>query len=436
MRRSFDKQWLAALEPADRLYFVWDEGEKGLCLGVTPKGAKAYYLRRKTGGRSERVFLGRFPDKSVTKARLAAQFEKGEFAAGRNPNERKRRRREDLTVRGAVDLYIEEHLRPNRKPKAEVTARQLQGDHLAPLLNLKLSELTRARIAALHARLGQRSKSRANRAVEVLSAACSFVIARGQAPEAWHDVNPCTRIPRFKENERARYLDAGEVGRFLKALEDEPQDLADFFMMLLYTGARRGNVQAMQWGELDLTRGVWEIPAASAKAGKAISIALVPQTVELLERRQAEVKELTRRIKALRSVEGLTFRDVRHHNAEARRAKNAETFVFPSWGKKSGHLVEPKRAKLRDVHIHDLRRTVGSWLAAQGANAFLIGKALAHASIQSTKIYARMDLAPVRAALEQVTAAFDKAGKDAGEDAAKVMPMPATRTKGKKRGTA
>ena len=166
--------------------------------------------------------------------------------------------------------------------------------------------------------------------------------------------------------------------------------------------------------------------------------------MELLERRQAEVKELTRRIKALRSVEGLTFRDVRHHNAEARRAKNAETFVFPSWGKKSGHLVEPKaawrriakRAKLRDVHIHDLRRTVGSWLAAQGANAFLIGKALAHASIQSTKIYARMDLAPVRAALEQVTAAFDKAGKDAGEDAAKVMPMPATRTKGKKRGTA
>ena len=411
-------------------YFVFDTKETGLSLQVTERGVKSYYFRRKVAGRSERIFLGRFSDKSVTSARKAASRAKGAIDDGRNPNEAKRDRRADLTVREAIELYTEEHLRPNRKPKAIVTSKQLARDYLAPLLTLKLSDVTRARVAAMQAKGGQRSKARANRALEVLSAACSFVIARGQAPARWHEVNPCTRIPRFKETERERYLAAGELARFLKALEGEPRDLADFFLVLLYTGARRGNVQALRWSEVDLAAGTWEIPASSAKAGKPISVALVPQAVEVLKRRKADHIVLAHRIKALRPVQGLTFRDVRHRNAETRRARNGEIFVFPSWGA-SGHLVEPKRAwrrilaraKLEDVRVHDLRRTLGSWLAAQGANAFLIGKALGHASIASTKVYARLDLAPVRTAMEQVALAFDKAVIDARQDSRKVTPI-------------
>jgi integrase len=60
-------------------------------------------------------------------------------------------------------------------------------------------------------------------------------------------------------------------------------------------------------------------------------------------------------------------------------------------------------AGLDDVRLHDVRRTVGSWLASAGASGFLIQKALGHASIQSAAVYARLDLDPVRRALEETT---------------------------------
>ena len=57
---------------------------------------------------------------------------------------------------------------------------------------------------------------------------------------------------------------------------------------------------------------------------------------------------------------------------------------------------------LRTLHFHDLRRTVGSWMASSGASLPLIGKVLNHKSAQSTQVYARFMLDPVRNALEQV----------------------------------
>lgn len=442
-RFNFTKPGLLALPATGRFYAVHDTDEKGLVLVVSPSGAKAFYLRRKVRGRSERVHLGRFPDMGVKSARKAAVREKGAIAEGKNPNEAKRARRQDLTVGEALDAYIEQHLVPNRKPKAATTAKQLKRDYLAPLLSLKLGELTRARIAAVHARTGRNRPTRANRALEVLSAACSFVIARGQAPATWHDANPCTRIPAFKENERERYLSAGELARFLDALDHEPADLADFFRVALLTGARRSNVLAMRWADVNLTAGTWEIAASEAKAGKPLAIALPPQAVEILERQRASLAALAEDVRRPRVAERLTFREARDRNAQAKRARNGEVYVFPSWGT-SGHLVEPKsawtrilkRAKIEDLRIHDLRRTVGSWLAAQGANAFLIGKALGHASIQSTKVYARLDLAPVRAAVEKVADAFDQAVADAKKEAEKVArltPRDAERTTKAKR---
>lgn len=55
-------------------------------------------------------------------------------------------------------------------------------------------------------------------------------------------------------------------------------------------------------------------------------------------------------------------------------------WVFEGCGV-TGHLVEPKsgwkrilkRAGIKDLRLHDLRRTLGSWQAATGANSFMIG---------------------------------------------------------------
>jgi integrase len=67
--------------------------------------------------------------------------------------------------------------------------------------------------------------------------------------------------------------------------------------------------------------------------------------------------------------------------------------------------------KLEDIRIHDLRRTMGSWQARTGASLAIIGKSLGHKSHQATAVYARLDLDPVREAMETATAAMLKAAK-------------------------
>ena len=98
-----------------------------------------------------------------------------------------------------------------------------------------------------------------------------------------------------------------------------------------------------------------------------------------------------------------------------RRSKSRYSdWVFPSRASVSGHIEEPKRAwknvlqraGIEDLRIHDLRRTLGSWQAATGANSYIIGKSLGHKTQAATAIYARLNLDPVRESVNKATEAM------------------------------
>lgn len=72
--------------------------------------------------------------------------------------------------------------------------------------------------------------------------------------------------------------------------------------------------------------------------------------------------------------------------------------------------------------MHDLRRTFGSYQTRTGASLTIIGKSLGHKSQQSTKVYARLDLDPVRESVGAGTTAMLRA---AGlKPLAKVIQLP------------
>ena len=66
------------------------------------------------------------------------------------------------------------------------------------------------------------------------------------------------------------------------------------------------------------------------------------------------------------------------------------------------------RSGIKDLRIHDLRRTAGSYMAIEGISPIIIGKALGHRSPASTAIYARLTQDPVRQALEKAQSALSK----------------------------
>lgn len=149
----------------------------------------------------------------------------------------------------------------------------------------------------------------------------------------------------------------------------------DFFWMCLFTGARKGNVLRMRWQQLDLSLCLWQIPADEFKNGEDHCLPLSAGAMAILQRR-----------------EGVH-----------------PVWVFPGDGPR-GHLVEAKRAwerikrrsGLTDVTIHDLRRTVGSYMAINGVDLVTIKETLGHKDLRSTLVYARLNLAPVKLALEAV----------------------------------
>ena len=61
-----------------------------------------------------------------------------------------------------------------------------------------------------------------------------------------------------------------------------------------------------------------------------------------------------------------------------------------------------ERAGIANLWIHDLRRSVGSWLGASGANAYTIARALGHQSVRSGEVYVRLHADPVRQAITAI----------------------------------
>ena len=337
-----------------------------------------FALYRKIQGRPERITIGRFPEITVEQARNRVRELVGDIARGANPARERQRLRKDATLGELFAQYLDEHAKP-RKRSWQRDVQQYER-YLAAWARRKLSAVTRDDVRRLHRQIGNKGKRgrpapyAANRLLALIHALYAFAQSEG-----WRGENPAKGVQKHPEQERERFLQADELPSFFRALADEPSAaFRDLFLLCLLTGARRGNVMAMRWEDLHLERATWTIPMT--KNRKPHTLPLVPEAVAVLAARQATAHS---------------------------------EWVFPAESK-SGHMIEPRKAWLRiveraglgDLRIHDLRRSLASWQAATGASLPIIGRTLAHRNPATTAIYARLELDPVRQAMETATAAM------------------------------
>ena len=204
----------------------------------------------------------------------------------------------------------------------------------------------------------------------------------------WRADNPAKGTERNPEEKRHRYLSSAELDRFTAALaKHSDQQAASIFRLLLLTGARRGEVQSMQWGDLELEVGVWTKPGATTKQRTLHRVPL-----------SAPVRQLL---------------------ADLERERGDLEFVFP--GRLGGHRVEIKAAwraickaaRIRDLRIHDLRHSYASQLVSAGFSLPTIGALLGHTQPATTHRYAHLADDPLRRATETVGAVI--AGKPSAD---------------------
>ena len=133
-----------------------------------------------------------------------------------------------------------------------------------------------------------------------------------------------------------------------------------------------------------------DLPAEAEKTGHADGTVLCDPAFEILARRRAD--------------------QIRGHRLGE--------FVFPSETSHSGHYSDPSNswrrlcqiAKLEDLRLHDLRRTLGSWAAERNYSLHTIADMLGHSSTAATHIYARIPSRRKREAVEDVAGAIAAAG--------------------------
>ena len=236
-----------------------------------------------------------------------------------------------------------------------------------------LREVTTGDIENIIRVIGEAHPRTANKLRALLSTVWNHAMRRGDAT-----TNPVRFVERFPEHSRERFLQEPELIAFLHAVAQEPPTWRDYFLLGLLTGQRRENLSRMRWDEIDLSTSCWHIPASKAKSKRATTIPLTELAVGLLQRRREEV---------------------------------AGEWVFPSYvGSKDGCVREPrkpwqrvlKRAGISNLRLHDLRRSVGSWLGASGTNSYTIARALGHQSVRSGEVYVRLAADPVRDALHAI----------------------------------
>lgn len=372
---NFTKAGLAKLPPAPKgvKQYYYDEREAGLVLAVTSGGAKSFYLYKRIEGRPERLLLGRFPDLTIENARKAAQEAKGQIAQGINPQKEKRAVRDEMTFGALFGDYMEKYSKVHKRSWA-YDEREV-NKFLSHWFKRKISSIDKAEVERLHAKVGKENGLyQANRLLERIRSIFNKAIDWG-----WAGVNPAVGIQKYREKSRDRFLQPDELPRFFEALSNEPNEAArDFFLLSLLTGARKSNTLAMRWKDINFTTETWRIE--ETKNADPLTVHLPRQAVELLK---------------------------------ARKLASDSAWVFPA-DSASGHLADPKKAWARilkeagieNLRIHDLRRTLGSYQAATGANGYIIGKSLGHRSQQSTAIYARLNLDPVRDSVNKATEAM------------------------------
>lgn len=379
---NFTKAGIDALQIPEKgaRKFYFDTKVEGLALRVSGAGSKVFYMYKWVAGKPQKYKLGPYPAMSVEQARDRAKEENASFVKGHDPSTERAKKRAEWTFEELFDWYLEAYAKVRKRSWER--DQQNYNNHLKDLLGaLPVTKVTRTVVRETHMTV---RKNAGPYAANRLLALISVIFSKAIAHEVFDGANPASGIEPFPEESRDRRLTAAEVPRLMAALEQESNEtVRDFIYMLLYTGARRDNVLSMRWEQIDFDGRIWRIPMT--KNGKPQIVPLEDQELALLKRRIAKV--------------------------------NGSPWVFPGRkDTKTGHLENPyegwyricERAGLgstdtdgkfkANVRLHDLRRSLGSWMVDTGASLPVIGQTLHHQSQATTAVYARLSLDPVRQA--------------------------------------
>jgi len=340
-------------------FFWWDTELPGFGLRVFAGGSRSSFIQFRQRGKQMRITLGRPPEVRAEEARTLARAQLAKVMLDGLPVAQKARRDNpgatlfrDFALRFWADYS--RHWKPSTR----------KGNRARIFKNLtdifghqRVDAIRKADVLRWRDSWADRSGA-FNRTIPILSVMMGYAEQLGMRPRG---SNPCRGTPRYKRKLVDRFLSAREFNRLAGTLRDfeESNPIAvQAIRLLIYTGARHGEVVGLRWEWVQSPR----LMLPDSKTGAKI-VYLNRQAQEVLDAMPNKADT------------GLVFPSVRGDKPIA---------LSPIW-----HEIR-RHAALPDVRLHDLRHSFASIAIADGISLVVIGKLLGHALAETTERYAHL----------------------------------------------
>jgi len=277
----------------------------GLWLRVVTPERRSWLFRYQRQSKAREMGLGSFPAVSLAEAREKAQAMRKLLGKGIDPLDQRRAARHAAeaeearatTFAEAAAAYIADHEAGWRNTKHAAQWRSTIATYAAPVIGMKTcSAIDTDDMLKVLRPIWTKKPETATRLRGRLEMILSYAKARGWRdapnPAVWRGHLQLMLAPRSKFAPVVHHaaLDWREAAAFMAELRAREGMGARALEFAILTGARSGEVRGTEWGEIDLDRAEWMIPAGRMKAKRAHRVPLSGPALALLHE-QAKLKD-------------------------------------------------------------------------------------------------------------------------------------------------
>jgi integrase len=350
----------------------------GLYLNVKPTGTKSWVFMYTRHGRRQVLGLGSYPALRLSAAREKARELRTALASGVDPKVA-RSPRQEPTFAECTTQFLASMESQWRNDKHRAQWRSTLGEaYCLPLLNMRVADITTDHVLKVLAPIWPTKPETASRLRGRIERVLDFAKVRGwrsgENPALWrgHLKNILPARAKLTRGHHAA-MPYPDVPAFVLRLRQLDGTSARALELLILCASRSGEVLNAKWSEVDLEKGVWQVPAGRMKAGRAHRVPLSSRALELLQ--------------------------------EMHEARISD-YVFP--GQKEGRPLSTmalemqlRRMKVVGVTVHGFRSSFRDWAGEETDHAREVAEAaLAHVVGDATeRAYRRADALEKRRSL-------------------------------------
>jgi integrase len=324
----------------------------GLIVRVMTKTI-SFYFKKKHNGRCFEFCLGNYPDITVEEARQMALTKLGALANYQDVSVPVARKQP--LVKEAIALWFEKQKYPKKVASAI--------KYFDCIAERKIADLTSDEVKRIFDSLKD-SPSMANHAIGYLRTAINQLFRKlrmeNPVPFLFDDITLYPTAPRLRvmrEDEAPKILEAFKAKLDVAMYADQ----AAAILLMIYTGQRKGRVLALTTEQIDFENRIWHVPGNNIKL--PVEHPLNDEAWGIIQR---QVEKYT---------SGALFKWRKKQLQDCRKTM----------------YTVCRECGIENLHIHDLRRSLGTWMLSSGASIAEVSKTLGHSSIRTTEqVYAHL----------------------------------------------